>query len=96
MTVRYDKLWILLIKNKMKKGELAKAANLGDLMRLSVRQSVFVHVRLECPFHLKGALPLKQHYSLLDEILRSLKRHLGKRPLATASPALSSLRHRFY
>ncbi len=24
MTVRYDKLWILLIKNKMKKGELAK------------------------------------------------------------------------
>ena len=26
MTVRYDKLWILLIKNKMKKGELAKAA----------------------------------------------------------------------
>ena len=25
MTVRYDKLWILLIKNKMKKGELAKA-----------------------------------------------------------------------
>lgn len=26
MTVKYDKLWILLIKNKMKKGELAKAA----------------------------------------------------------------------
>ena len=27
MTVRYDKLWILLIKNKMKTGEQAKAAN---------------------------------------------------------------------
>ena len=24
MTVRYDKLWILLIKNKMKKGELVQ------------------------------------------------------------------------
>ena len=30
MTVRYDKLWILLIKNKMKKGELAKAAHLSS------------------------------------------------------------------
>ena len=28
MTVKYDKLWIWLIKNKMKKGELAKAADL--------------------------------------------------------------------
>ena len=30
MSVRYDKLWILLIKNKMKKGELAKAAHLSS------------------------------------------------------------------
>ena len=43
-----------------------------------------------------GALPCKQHYSLLDEILRSLTCHPGKKPLATASPALSSLRCRAY
>lgn len=41
-----------------------------------------------------GALPSKQRYSLLDEILRSLGRHLGKRPLASAFPALSILRRR--
>lgn len=29
MTVKYDKLWILPIKNKMKKSELAKAAHLS-------------------------------------------------------------------
>ena len=33
MTVRYDKLWILLIKNKMKKGELAKAAEISSYPR---------------------------------------------------------------
>ena len=30
MSVRYDKLWILLIRNKMKKGMLAKAAHLSS------------------------------------------------------------------
>lgn len=65
-------------------------------MRLSVRQSVCVQVRLECPTRQGGALPLKQHCSLLDEIPRSLKRHLGKRPLATAFPALTILRRRSY
>ena len=37
MTVRYDKLWILLIKNKMKKGELRSG-------RASCRERVYVLV----------------------------------------------------
>ena len=36
MTVKYDKLWILLIKNKMKKGELAnnRLVSMAVMLRL--------------------------------------------------------------
>ena len=32
MTISYNKLWNLVRKNKMKKGELAKAAGISDYM----------------------------------------------------------------
>lgn len=55
MTVRYDKLWILLIKNKMKKGELAKAAHLSSHTMTQLNQnrlvSMSVMLRLCKVFH---------------------------------------------
>ena len=52
MTVRYDKLWILLIKNKMKKGELAKAAHLSShTMNNNRLVSMSVMLRLCKVFH---------------------------------------------
>ena len=55
MSVRYDKLWILLIKNKMKKGELAKAAHLSSHTMTQLNQnrlvSMSVMLRLCKVFH---------------------------------------------
>ena len=50
MSVRYDKLWILLIKNKMKKGELAKAAHLSShtMTQLNNNRLVSMSVMLHC------------------------------------------------
>ena len=50
MTVRYDKLWILLIKNKMKKGELAKAAHLSShtMTQLNNNRLVSMSVMSDC------------------------------------------------
>lgn len=55
MTVRYDKLWILLINNKMKKGELAKAAHLSPYTMTQLNNnrlvSMSVMLRLCKVFH---------------------------------------------
>lgn len=55
MTVRYDKLWILLIKNKMKNGELAKATHLSPYTMTQLNNnrlvSMAVMLRLCKVFH---------------------------------------------
>lgn len=55
MTVKYDKLWILLIKNKMKKCELAKAAHLSPYTMTQLNNnrlvSMAVMLRLCKVFH---------------------------------------------
>lgn len=55
MTVKYDKLWILLIKNKMKKGELSKAAHLSPYTMTQLNNnrlvSMAVMLRLCKVFH---------------------------------------------
>ena len=70
MTVRYDKLWILLIKNKMKKGELAKAAHLSSHTMTQLNNnrlvSMSVMLRLCKVFHCDiGDLMIPQAQILL-------------------------------
>ena len=55
MTVRYDKLWALMRQNKMKKSELAKAAEISQYAMTKLNQSKTVSmdimVRLCKIFH---------------------------------------------
>ena len=55
MTVRYDKLWALMKQNKMKKSELAKAADISQYAMTKLNQSKTVSmdimVRLCKIFH---------------------------------------------
>ena len=55
MTVRYDKLWALMRQNKMKKSELAKAAEISQYTMTKLNQSKTVSmdimVRLCKIFH---------------------------------------------
>ena len=55
MTVRYDKLWALMRQNKMKKSELAKAAEISQYAMTKLNQSktvsMDVMVRLCKIFH---------------------------------------------
>lgn len=55
MTVRYDKLWSLMKINKMKKGELAKAAEISQSTMTKLNQdrvvSMNVMLRLCKIFH---------------------------------------------
>lgn len=55
MTVRYDKLWRLMKSNKMKKGELAKAAEISPSTMTKLNQdrvvSMDVMLRLCKIFH---------------------------------------------
>lgn len=48
MSVRYDKLWTLMKNNKMKKGELAKAAEIsqGTMTKLNQDRVVSMDVML--------------------------------------------------
>ena len=55
MTVRYDKLWALMKQNKMKKSELAKAADISQYAMTKLNQSktisMDIMVRLCKIFH---------------------------------------------
>lgn len=55
MTVRYDKLWAVMKDNKMKKGDLAKAAELSQYTMTKLNQdrvvSMEVMLRLCKIFH---------------------------------------------
>ena len=55
MTVRYDKLWALMRQNKMKKSELAKAAEISQYAMTKLNQSktisMDIMVRLCKIFH---------------------------------------------
>lgn len=55
MTVRYDKLWAVMKDNKMKKGDLAKAAELSQYTMTKLNQdrvvSMEVMLRLCKVFH---------------------------------------------
>ena len=55
MTIRYDKLWTLMKTNKMKKSELAKAAELSPYVMTKLNQdrivSMEVMLRLCKIFH---------------------------------------------
>ena len=55
MTVRYDKLWTMMKSNKMKKSELAKAADLSPYTMTKLNQdrlvSMDVMLRLCKIFH---------------------------------------------
>ena len=55
MSVRYDKLWSLMKTNKMKKGDLAKAAELSQYTMTKLNQdrvvSMDVMIRLCQIFH---------------------------------------------
>lgn len=55
MTIRYDKLWALMKTNKMKKSELAKAAELSPYVMTKLNQdrivSMEVMLRLCKIFH---------------------------------------------
>ena len=55
MTVRYDKLWALMKQNKMKKSELAKAAEISQYAMTKLNQnktiSMDIMVRLCKIFH---------------------------------------------
>lgn len=55
MIVRYDKLWTIMITNKMKKSELAKAAELSQYTMTKLNQdrvvSMEVMLRLCKIFH---------------------------------------------
>ncbi len=55
MTVRYDKLWIMMKSNKMKKSDLAKAAELTQYTMTKLNQdrlvSMDVMLRLCKIFH---------------------------------------------
>ena len=55
MTVRYDKLWAVMTDNKMKKGDLAKAAELSQYTMTKLNQdrvvSMEVMLRLCKVFH---------------------------------------------
>ena len=46
MTVRYDKLWILMKNNKMKKSELAKAAELSQSTMTKLNQDRVVSMEI--------------------------------------------------
>ena len=46
MRLSYDKLWKLLIDNKMKKGEFYKAASISDLARYSLNHNEPVHLKV--------------------------------------------------
>ncbi len=46
MRVSYDKLWKLLIDNKMKKGEFYKAAKITDASRHSLTHDEPVHMKV--------------------------------------------------
>lgn len=55
MTVRYDKLWSVMKKNKMKKSDLAKAADLSQSTMTKLNQdrivSMAIMLRLCKLFH---------------------------------------------
>lgn len=55
MTIKYDKLWSLMKQNKMKKSELAKAAELSQYVMTKLNQnrtvSMDVMLRLCKIFH---------------------------------------------
>ena len=55
MTVRYDKLWAVMKDNKMKKGDLAKAAELSQYTMTKLNQdrvvSMDVMIKLCKIFH---------------------------------------------
>ena len=55
MTVRYDKLWVLVKRNKMKKKDLAAAADLSQYTMTKLNQdrivSMEVMIRLCKVFH---------------------------------------------
>ena len=46
MTVRYDKLWSLMKTNKMKKSELAKAAELTQYTMTKLKQDLLVSMEV--------------------------------------------------
>ena len=51
MSVRYDKLWSLMKTNKMKKSDLAKAAELSQYTMTKLNQDRVVMIRLCQIFH---------------------------------------------
>lgn len=46
MTVRYDKLWTIMKSNKMKKSDLAKAANLSQYTMTKLNQDRIVSMEV--------------------------------------------------
>ena len=59
MSVRYDKLWVLMKQNKMKKSDFAKAAELSQyaMTKLNQDKVVSMDVMLCCRFRYFAFLP---------------------------------------